>query len=162
MKKANSKQFFKLNGFYAKMLKAFCKLFGLQLSIISLKQLYENSYDLHIEVFYKNRYFESCLDVFEKGKMGYVSSMNEYILNAREGDIERICKKMLYGTFGVNRYIKSMKGDCYMIDSNELKYVPRLKIYDLPTNLDELYIRLDLQRINWKKCNLKLLHKVKI
>ena len=83
--------------------------------------------------------------------------MREYVSDAKEDDVERLSKKIVEGTFGDGRYIKSFKGgDGYMIVDNKLEFVPCFEIYNLPKNLDELLVRLDLAGIDLNSCEVQL------
>lgn len=94
---------------------------------------------------------ESSLDVFKEGQVAYVASMREYTQTAREDSVEAMSKKILHGTFGDGRYIKSFKGDEWMI-SNDSKpmFVPRLEIHNLPRSEEELVLKLALAGISWE------------
>lgn len=71
---------FKLDGKYTKLLKAYAKLFDLKHSI-----KYDSEFglsSLEVELYVKTKWYESILDVFEEGKVAYVSNMRRYIWNA--------------------------------------------------------------------------------
>ena len=138
---------FKLDGKWSKLLKAFAKLFNLEHSVKCKFNGYSTS--LEVEVFVKNRFYESILNVFEKGRVAYVSNMRMYTSQAEEYDVERFSRQILEGTFGKDRYVASMKGgDCLL--ASTLEPVPKFYIYDLPRSLEELTIKLDLVGIAWQ------------
>lgn len=149
---------FKLDGTYTKLLKAFAQLFNLEHSIKWRHHPVCTSYnELEVEVYVKNKWYESVLDVFKEGQVAYVSSMREYLCNAQLDDVERLSKKILEGTFGEKLYIKSMKGgDGYMVMDGKLELAPNHYIYDLPRSLDELMLRCDLAGIDYTGCQVKL------
>ena len=142
---------FKLDGFYSKLLVAYSKLLNLVYSAESKDQ------DLKIDVYVKTRWYESVLDVYKEGCIPHVSSMSEYVPLAKEDDVERLSKKIIEGTFGDGKYIKSFKGgDGYMVVDKKLEFVPRFEIHNLPKSLDELMLCLDLAGIDWKSCKVNL------
>ena len=144
---------FKLDGKYTKLLKAYAKLFGLKHSI-NVDSDFDLS-GLEVELYVKTKWYESILDVFEEGKVAYVSNMKKYIWNAQEGDVERLSKDIIEGTFGQKRYIQSMHGgDCILAGTGEL--VPKFEIHDIPRDLNELLIRLDLAGIDWRNQTIKI------
>ena len=78
----------------------------------------------------KNKWYHSAIEVFKEGCVAYVSSMREYIQNAREDAIEELSEKILKGTFGEGRYIMSIKGgDCVTLYG---EHVPRFELHSLP------------------------------
>lgn len=86
-----------------------------------------------------------------EGQAAYVASMREYMQAAREDSVELMSKKILQGMLGDGRYIKSLKGDAYMIsDDSKLTFVPRLEIHSLPRSEEELVLKLALAGISWK------------
>ena len=143
-----NKVIFKTDGKYTKLLKAYGKLLGLEHSIKCGYCPYMTGPELEVELYVKTKWYESVIDVFEEDKVADVSSMREYIMNAQEDDIERFSKKILEGTFGEKRYIKSMKGgDCILAGTGE--FIPRFEIHDIPRDIDELMIKLDLAGIDY-------------
>lgn len=144
---------FYLDGKWTKLLKAFAKLFNLQHSVKCSYNGYSTS--LEVEVYVKTQFYESVLDVFEEGKVAYVSNMRMYISQAEEYDVERLSRQILEGTFGEGRYIQSLKGgDCLL--ASTLQPVQKFYIYDLPRSLEELMIRLDLASIDWKNMKIEI------
>ena len=106
-----------LDGYYTKLLKAFADMHHLIHEIIWSKTTF--GLGLEVSVSVKNKWYHSALDVFEDGRVGYVSSMREYTQDAKAETIEEFSKKIMLGTFGEKRYIKSMKGgDCDMYVGN--------------------------------------------
>ena len=106
-----------LDSYYAKLLKAFADLFGLEHEVIWSKTTF--GLGLEVSVSIKNKWYHSALDVFKEGQIAYVSSMREYTQDANPDTIEEFSKKIMLGTFGEKRYIKSMKGgDCDMYVGN--------------------------------------------
>ena len=145
-----------LDGYYAKLLKAFADLFGLEREVAWSKTTF--GLGLEVSVSVKNKWYHSALDVFKEGQIAYVSSMREYTQDANPDTIEEFSKKIMLGTFGEKRYIKSMKGgDCDMFVGNgQFEPVPRFEIYNLPRNEEELLVRLSLSDIDPSKCRISL------
>ena len=145
-----------LDGYYTKLLKAFANLFGLEHEVAWSKTTF--GLGLEVSVSIKNKWYHSALDVFKEGQIAYVSSMREYTQDANPDTIEEFSKKIVLGTFGEKRYIKSMKGgDCAMFVGNgQFEPVPRFEIYNLPRNEEELLVRLSLADINPSKCRISL------
>lgn len=137
---------FKIDGKYAKLLKAYAELFNLQHSVKCGQRPYMNSTELEVSLYVKTPWYESVIDVFAIGRRAYVSSMRKYICYATEDDVERLSKEIIEGTFGENYYIKSMKGgDCLTIYGEP---IPRFELHDLPKSEDDLLVRLDLAGID--------------
>ena len=147
---------FILDGYYTKLLKAFADLFGLEHEVAWSKTTF--GLGLEVSVSVKNKRYHSALDVFKEGQIAYVSSMREYTQDANPNTIEDFSKKIMLGTFGEKRYIKSMKGgDCDMyVGNGQFEPVPRFEIYNLPRNEEELLIRLNLEGIDPSKCRISL------
>ena len=145
-----------LDGYYTKLLKAFADLFGLDHEIAWSKTTF--GLGLEVSVSIKNKWYHSALDVFKEGQIAYVSSMREYTQDANPDTIEEFSKKIMLGTFGEKRYIKSMKGgDCDMyVGNGQFEPVPRFEIYNLPKNEEELLIKLSLADIDSSKCRISL------
>ena len=145
-----------LDGYYAKLLKAFADLFGLEHEVIWSKTTF--GLGLEVSVSIKNKWYHSALDVFKEGQIAYVSSMREYTQDANPDTIEDFSKKIVLGTFGEKRYIKSMKGgDCDMyVGNGQFEPVPRFEIYNIPRNEEELLVRLSLANIDPSKCKISL------
>ena len=151
MARNQSQMKFKIDGFYAKLLVAYSKL----LNLIHSANYQDGG--LLVDVYVKTRWYESVLDVYKEGCIPHVSSMREYVPSAKEDDVEKVSKKIVEGTFGDGRYIKSFKGgDGYMVIRKKLEFVPRFEIHNLPKSLDELMLCLDLAGINWKTCKVDL------
>lgn len=145
-----------LDGYYTKLLKAFADLFGLEHEVAWSKTTF--GLGLEVSVSVKNKWYHSALDVFKEGQIAYVSSMREYTQDANPDTIEEFSKKIVLGTFGEKRYIKSMKGgDCDMyVGNGQFEPVPRFEIYNLPRNEEELLVRLSLADIDPSKCKISL------
>ena len=145
-----------LDGYYTKLLKAFADLFGLEHEVAWSKTTF--GLGLEVSVSVKNKWYHSALDVFKKGQIAYVSSMREYTQDANSDTIEEFSKKIVLGTFGEKRYIKSMKGgDCDMyVGNGQFEPVPRFEIYNIPRNEEELLVRLSLANIDPSKCKISL------
>ena len=145
-----------LDGYYTKLLKAFADLFGLEHEIVWSKTTF--GLGLEVSVSIKNKWYHSALDVFKEGQIAYVSSMREYTQDANPDTIEEFSKKIMLGTFGEKRYIKSMKGgDCDMyVGNGQFEPVPRFEIYNIPRNEEELLVRLSLADIDPSKCRISL------
>lgn len=145
-----------LDGYYTKLLKAFADLFSLEHEIVWSKTTFGLGLEVCISI--KNKWYHSALDVFKEGQVAYVSSMREYTQDANPDTIEEFSKKIVLGTFGEKRYIKSIKGGgCTMfVGSNQFEPVPRFEIYNLPRNEEELLIRLSLADIDPNKCKISL------
>ena len=145
-----------LDGYYTKLLKAFADLFSLEHEIAWSKTTF--GLGLEVSVSVKNKWQHSALDVFKEGQIAYVSSMREYTQDANPDTIEEFSKKIMLGTFGEKRYIKSMKGgDCDMyVGNGQFEPVPRFEIYNIPRNEEELLVRLSLADINPSKCRISL------
>lgn len=139
----------KLDGQYAKLLKAFAELHELKYHVTCSQTNF--GLGLEVNVNAEMKCGESSLDVFKEGQVAYVASMREYTQTAREDSVEAMSKKILHGTFGDGRYIKSFKGDEWMI-SNDSKpmFVPRLEIHNLPRSEEELVLKLALAGISWE------------
>ena len=106
-----------LDGYYTKLLKAFADLFGLEHEVAWSKTTF--GLGLEVSVSIKNKWYHSALDVFKEWQIAYVSSMREYTQDANPNTIEEFSKKIVLGTFGEKRCIKSMKGgDCDMYVGN--------------------------------------------
>ena len=145
-----------LDGYYTKLLKAFADLFGLEHEVAWSKTTF--GLGLEVSVSVKNKWYHSALDVFKEGQIAYVSSMREYTQDANPNTIEDFSKKIMLGTFGEKRYIKSMKGgDCDMyVGNGQFEPVPRFEIYNIPRNEEELLVRLSLANIDPSKCKISL------
>lgn len=145
-----------LDGYYTKLLKAFSDLFSLEHEVAWSKTTF--GLGLEVSVSIKNKWYHSALDVFKEGQIGYVSSMREYTQDANPDTIEEFSKKIVLGTFGEKRYIKSMKGgDCDMyVGNGQFEPIPRFEIYNLPRNEEELLVRLSLADIDPSKCRISL------
>ena len=145
----------KLDGKYTKLLKAFSELFGLEHEIAQSKTTFGLGIEVSITV--KNKWYHSAIEVFKEGCVAYVSSMREYIQNAREDAIEELSEKILKGTFGEGRYIMSIKGgDCVTLYG---EHVPRFELHSLPRTEEQLMIMLDLAGIDWNGMKLQLVHR---
>ena len=145
-----------LDGYYTKLLKAFADLFGLEHEVAWSKTTF--GLGLEVSVSVKNKWYHSALDVFKEGQIAYVSSMREYTQDANPDTIEEFSKKIVLGTFGEKRYIKSMKGgDCDMyVGNGQFEPVPRFEIYNIPRNEEELLVKLSLADIDPSKCRISL------
>ena len=145
-----------LDGYYTKLLKAFADLFGLEHEVAWSKTTF--GLGLEVSVSIKNKWYHSALDVFKEGQIAYVSNMREYTQDANPDTIEEFSKKIVLGTFGEKRYIKSMKGgDCDMyVGNGQFEPVPRFEIYNIPRNEEELLVRLSLADIDPSKCRISL------
>ena len=145
-----------LDGYYTKLLKAFADLFGLEHEVAWSKTTFGLGLEVSISV--KNKWYHSALDVFKEGQIAYVSNMREYTQDANPDTIEEFSKKIVLGTFGEKRYIKSMKGgDCDMyVGNGQFEPVPRFEIYNIPRNEEELLVRLSLADIDPSKCKISL------
>ena len=145
-----------LDGYYTKLLKAFANLFGLEHEVAWSKTTF--GLGLEVSVSVKNKWYHSALDVFKEGQIVYVSSMREYTQDANPDTIEEFSKKIVLGTFGEKRYIKSMKGgDCDMyVGNGQFEPVPRFEIYNIPRNEEELLVKLSLADIDPSKCRISL------
>ena len=145
-----------LDGYYTKLLKAFTDLFRLEHEVSWSKTTF--GLGLEVSVSIKNKWYHSALDVFKEGQIAYVSSMREYTQDANSDTIEEFSKKIMLGTFGEKRYIKSMKGgDCDMyVGNGQFEPVPRFEIYNIPRNEEELLVRLSLADIDPSKCRISL------
>ena len=145
-----------LDGYYTKLLKAFADLFGLEHEVAWSKTTF--GLGLEVSVSVKNKWYHSALDVFKEGQIAYVSSMREYTQDANPDTIEEFSKKIMLGTFGEKRYIKSMKGGDYatFVGNGRFEAVPSFEIYNLPRNEEELLVRLSLADIDPSKCRISL------
>ena len=145
-----------LDGYYTKLLKAFADLFGLEHEVAWSKTTF--GLGLEVSVSIKNKWYHSALDVFEEGQIAYVSSMREYTQDANPDTIEEFSKKIMLGTFGEKRYIKSMKGgDCDMyVGNGQFEPVPRFEMHDLPRSENELLLRLAVAGIDYGKSTIQL------
>ena len=124
--------------FYENLLRAYCRLLGLEFEAMPVETPVDG---LVVSVYAKTGFGESALDVFEYGKAACVSSMREYKPGAGPGDTERMCRRILEGTFGGNRYILSMK-PIVVERKDGVNYVRRLLIAGIPASAEELYVRL--------------------
>ena len=145
-----------LDGYYTKLLKAFADLFGLEHEVAWNKTTF--GLGLEVSVSIKNKWYHSALDVFKEGQIAYVSSMREYTQDANPDTIEEFSKKIMLGTFGEKRYIKSMKGgDCDMyVGNGQFEPVPRFEMHDLPRSENELLLRLAVAGIDYGKSTIQL------
>ena len=145
-----------LDGYYTKLLKAFADLFCLEHEVAWSKTTF--GLGLEVSVSVKNKWYHSTLDVFEEGQAAYVSNMREYTQDANPDTIEEFSKKIVLGTFGEKRYIKSMKGgDCDMyVGNGQFEPVPRFEIHDLPRSECELLLRLAVAGIDSSKSTIQL------
>ena len=145
-----------LDGYYTKLLKAFADLFGLEHEVAWNKTTF--GLGLEVSVSVKNKWYHSALDVFKEGQIAYVSSMREYTQDANPDTIEEFSKKIMLGTFGEKRYIKSMKGgDCDMyVGNGQFEPVPRFEMHDLPRSENELLLRLAVAGIDYGKSTIQL------
>ena len=96
---------FKLDGEWTKLLKAFTELFKLQYTLNCYFPKYANKPRIEIDIWVKTKWYDSILNVFEHGKVAYVSSMREWKQDPSEDEVEKLSKKILEGTFGERRYI---------------------------------------------------------
>ena len=150
------------SGKWTKLLKAFALLYSLEHSI-----KVDDEGNVAINVIVKNVWYESVIDVFEDGKVAYVSSLSKYIFASAkplEDVVEAASKEILEGTFGEGKYLESMKGGGYQILSGrqvgktsfQLVEVPYFIVKDLPRSLDELMIRLDIANISYDDLTVKI------
>ena len=142
----------KLDGKWTKLLKAFAVMFGLE-HVVEVGDNY-----VRVDVFVKNEWYESILDVFEEGKVACVSSMAEfgYWREGQEDIVNTFSKKILEGTFGERRFIRSMKGgDGYMVRDGKLVPVPQFVLKDIPRSLEELMVRLGLAGVDPEKMTIE-------
>ena len=142
----------KLDGKWTKLLKAFAVVFGLEHAV----EVGDNY--VRVDVFVKNEWYESILDVFEEGKVAYVSSMSRfsYLKDDIEDIVDVLSRKILEGTFGERRCIKSMKGgDCCMVRDGKLVPVPQFVLKDIPRSLEELMVRLGLAGVDPEKMTIE-------
>lgn len=144
------------SGKYTKLLKAFAVLYGLEHTI-----KVDDRGNVAVDVIVENDLYSSVINVFEEGRIAYVSSLSKYVFADKSKSIESIVeaasKEILEGTFGEGRYLKSFKGGGYRVlsgrqvgeNSFKLVEVPYFIVKDLPRSLDELLIRLDLAKISY-------------
>ena len=146
----------KLDGYYTKLLKAYSRLFGLEHKVEWSKTNF--GLGLEVSVSVKNKWYHSGLMVFKEGCVAYVSNMREYTQDANPETVEEFSKKIVQGTFGEKRYIRSLHGgDCVMFVGNgQYEPVPRFEIRDLPRSEKELYIRLVAAGIFPDECEIRL------
>lgn len=145
-----------LDGKFTKLLKAYALLLELEHTIECRDSAF--GVGLSINLYAKTKWYDSVVDVFEEGKLAYVSSLcqyrtcvDAYLAEDIAKEIEALSKKMLLETFGERRYLKSMKGGGVVLGTGEA--VPKFEVRNLPKSLEELEIRLDLAGIDWEKCN---------
>ena len=145
-----------LDGYYTKLLKAFADLFNLEHEVEWSKTTFGLGLEVNVSI--KNKLYCSALDVFKEGQVAYVSSMREYTQDANPDTIEEFSKKIVLGTFGEKRYIKSMKGGDYamFVGNGRFEPVPSFEIYNLPRNEEELLVRLSLAGIDPSECRISL------
>ena len=142
----------KLDGKWTKLLKAFAVMFGLE-HAVEVGDDY-----VRVDVLVKNEWYESILDVFEEGRVACVSSMSEfgYWREGQEDIVDTFSKKIIEGTFGERRYIKSMKGgDGYTVRDGKLVPVPPFVLKDIPRSLEELMVRLGLAGVDPEKMTIE-------
>ena len=79
--------------------------------------------------------------------------MREYTQDADPSTPEIFSKKIVFGLFGEDRYIRSFKGgDCMRIAENgKYEMVPRFEIHDLPRSESELLLKLAVAGIDSSK-----------
>lgn len=142
----------KLDGKWTKLLKAFAVMLGLE-HVVEVEDNF-----VRVDVFVKNEWYDSILDVFEEGKVACVSSMSEFgYWREGQGDIvDTLSKKILEGTFGERRFIRSMKGgDGYTVRDGKLVPVPPFVLKDIPRSLEELMVRLGLAGVDPEKMTIE-------
>ncbi len=141
----------KLDGKYTKLLKAYAELFGLVHEVEWSKTTF--GLGLEVSVSVKNEWYHSALNVCKEGFVAYVSSMREYTQDAEEDTVEEFSKKILEGTFGEKLHLQSLHGgDCVrFIGNGQYEQVPRFELYDLPTDMNQLLIRLASAGIDWER-----------
>lgn len=161
VKDKNSFQFcrpdqLKLDGKYTKLLKAYAELFGLVHEVEWSKTTF--GLGLEVSVTVKNKWYHSSLDVFEAGQAAYVSSMREYTQDARAYSVEVLSKKILEGTFGEGRYIRSLHGgDCVrLVGNSQYEEVPRFELHDIPSDMNQLLVMLASAGIDWENQKVEL------
>lgn len=146
-----------LDGRYTKLLAAFAKLMKLEHKIVWSKTNF--GLGLAVSLFARTDLWDSALDVFERGKQGYVSTMSEYTQDALPSTPEDFSKKILSGVFGANRYIKAMKsGHGFVVSADRSALVPNPPyiIDDLPRSEEEFMLRLTLAGIDPNDCKIQL------
>ena len=143
----------KLDGKWTKLLKAFAMLFDLE-HVVKVGNTY-----FRVDVFVKNEWYESVLDVFEEGRTAYVSSMSQisfFQKEEQEDIVDAMSKEILEGTFGERRYIRSMKGGAgHIVRDGKLVPVPEFVLKNLPSSLEELMVRLSLAGIDPDKMTIE-------
>lgn len=143
----------RFTGKWTKLLRAFAALYGLEHTI-----KVDDEGNVAVDVIVKNDWYSSVIDVFEEGRLAYVSSLSKYVFadesKSVESIVEAASKEILEGTFGERRYLKSMKGGdgamTWRMRSGKLELVevPPFVVRDLPRSLDELMIKLSLAGID--------------
>lgn len=146
----------RFTGKWTKLLRAFAALYGLEHTI-----QVDGEGNVAVDVIVKNDWYSSVIDVFEEGRLAYVSSLSKYVFADESKSIESIVeaasKEILEGTFGERRYLKSMKGGdgamTWRMRSGKLKLVevPPFVVRDLPRSLDELMIKLSLAGVDCER-----------
>ena len=143
-----------LSGKYTKLLKAFAIAYGLKHSI----EWSETNFGLglEVEVFVETKQFQSGLDVFEHGKIAYVSEMRKYTQDAQEDTVESFSKQIIEGLCKENRYMKSFKGgDGYLICNDHLEFCEQYTC-ECPHSHEELMMKIDLAGIDVDKIEVEL------
>lgn len=145
-----------LDGYFTKLLKAFCQLFKLEHRIIWRKTNF--GLGLEVAVYVKTKQYESSIDVFKEGQVAYVSSMREYTQDADPSTPEEFSRKIVEGLFGEGRYLKSMKGgDSYIVtEDHQLEYCERRECHELPRTVEELMLKLTVAGIDPSQCKIQL------
>lgn len=143
-----------LDGYFTKLLKAFCQLFKLEHRITWSK----TNFGLGPEVadYVKSKQHESAIEVFKEGQVAYASSMREYTQDAGPSTPEEFNKKIVEGLFGEGRYLKSIKdGDSYIVtDDHQLEYCQRWECHELPRTIEELMLKLTVAGIDPSQCRI--------
>lgn len=145
-----------LDGYYTKLLKAFCQLFKLEHHITWSKTNF--GLGLEVAVYVKTSQYESAIDVFKEGQVAYVSSMREYTQDASPTTPEEFSKKIVEGLFGEGRYLKSMKGgDSYIVtEDRQLEWCEKWECHNLPRTAEELLLKIAIAGIDPSQCKIQL------
>jgi len=131
-----------LDGRYTKLLAAYARLLGMEYHVRRSKT--RAGLGTVAELTARTRYWESAVDVFERGRVACVSSMREYACDAGPDFVEASSRKMLGEALGENKYIRAVKGGMGYVVARPgiLVENPDFTVDRLPASEEELLLRL--------------------
>ena len=131
-----------LDGYYTKLLAAYARLLGMEYRVRRFKTHLGLGIEAALTV--KTQYWESAVDVFERGRVACISNLMEYAYNAGRDFVETSSRKMLGEALGENKYIRAMKGGMGYVVAKPgiLAKNPDFTVDRLPASEEELLLRL--------------------